>query len=294
MMTHPTSPFQLAATRANARSMKALMMTRPTCPPAATAVPASGAALYRGWLRHRRYQPRPHVFQQGLYMVWLDLERLEEDFRGLWFWSHRGPAVLSFRRRDHLGPPQETLLESVRAHVQAALGFRPTGPVRLLTQLACLGYRFNPVSFFYCYEQDGQRLSAIVAEITNTPWGERHPYALDCREATDGRYHFRFAKRFHVSPFMPMDLDYDWRFGVPGERLWVQMVNLRAGERLFDASLSLDRLPWTAASRRSVLLRHPLMSMEVIAGIYWQAARLWWKRTPFIAHPDSARGSRTR
>jgi len=243
-----------------------------------------GAALYRGWLRHRRYQPRTHVFQQRLYLAWLDLDRLDQDFRGLWFWSHRGPALLRFRRRDHLGLPGEALGESVRAQVQATLGFRPTGPVRLLTHLACLGYRFNPVSFFYCYEPDGQRLAAIVAEITNTPWGERHPYTLDCRADADGRHHFRFAKRFHVSPFMPMDLDYDWRFGEPGERLWVQMVNLQQGERLFDATLRLERLPWDARSRRSVLLGHPLMSIEVIAGIYWQAARLWLKRTPLFAH----------
>ncbi|HAZ60542.1 MAG TPA: DUF1365 domain-containing protein [Gammaproteobacteria bacterium] len=254
-------------------------------PVPAISKPEPGAALYRGWLRHRRHLPRAHVFQQSLYLAWLDLDRLDEDFRGLWLWSHRRIAPLSFRRRDHLGRPSEPLAEAVRSHVQTALGHRPLGPVRLLTHLACLGYRFNPVSFFYCYDSADSRLEAIVAEITNTPWGERCTYTLDCRSGHDDRLRFRFAKDFHVSPFMPMDLDYDWRFGVPGRRLWVQMVSLNEGSRVFDATLSLERLPWDATSRREVLLRHPLMSLEVIAGIYFQAARLWWKRTPFFAHP---------
>ncbi len=251
----------------------------------ATLKPEPGAALYRGWLRHRRHVPLVHVFQQSLYLAWLDLDRLEEDFRGLWLWSHRRFAPLSFRRRDHLGRPSEPLAEAVRSHVEAALGHRPLGPVRLLTHLACFGYRFNPVSFFYCYDAADQRLEAIVAEITNTPWGERCTYTLDCRSGHEDRLRFRFAKDFHISPFMPMDLDYDWRFGVPGRRLWVQMVSLNEGSRIFDATLSLERLPWDASSRREVLLRHPLMSLEVIAGIYFQAARLWWKRIPFFAHP---------
>jgi DUF1365 family protein len=257
--------------------------------PAAPGTLPPGAALYRGWLRHRRHHPVAHGFRQSLYLVWLDLDRLDEDFRGLWLWSHRRPALMTFRRRDHLGAAGEPLGEAVRAHVQATVGHRPEGPIRLLTHLACLGYRFNPVSIYYCYDRQGQVLEAIVAEITNTPWGERFAYAFDCRDAPGGRLRFRFAKRFHVSPFMPMDIDYDWRFGLPGERLWVQMLNMRAGVRLFDATLVLERLPWNGPARREVLLRHPLMSAEVIAGIYWQAARLWLKRTPFFEHPRSRR-----
>ena len=250
------------------------------------------SAIYRGWVRHRRKGPRAHAFRYRLFLTYLDLDELERAFERRWLWSARRPAPAWFRRADYLGPTDVPLDEAVRARVQDRLGFRPTGAVRVLTQLRMWGYAFNPVSFYYCFEADGsgdERMVAVVAEITNTPWGERHAYVLDARRSERrGRQHaWRFAKDFHVSPFFDMDLDYDWRFREPGERVAVHMVNRRqdTDESVFDATLVMQREPLDGPTLAKALCRHPWTTLKVSLGIYWQALRLWLKRTPFYTHP---------
>lgn len=230
------------------------------------------SCLYAGRVRHRRFQPRAHEFQYSLFMAYLDLDELERVFAGRWLWSTRRAALARFAREDHVGDPTVPLAEAVRALVAERTGERPAGPIRLLTHLRYLGYVFNPVSFYYCYDRD-ESLRTVVAEVNNTPWGERHCYVVPARATT--------RKALHVSPFMPMDLEYHWRFGAPGERLAVHMALERAGERVFDASLALERKPIT----NGVLLRHPFMTAKVIAAIHWEALRLWLKRVPFHTHP---------
>jgi DUF1365 family protein len=244
------------------------------------------SALYTGRLSHRRHAPLAHAFGYRVTLAWLDLAELDEVFRGRWLWSTRRPAPAWLRRADYLGDPAIPLETAVRDRVERETGTRPTGPVRLLTQLRTLGFCFNPVSFYYCFDAQDRRVEAIVAEITNTPWNERHAYVLHARDAgSDARLRFRLAKAFHVSPFMPMDLDYDWRFTPPGEMLTVRMENRRAGRLLFDASLVLRRREITGPALAATLARQPFAPLNVLARIYWQALRLWLKRAPFHAHP---------
>ena len=263
------------------------------------------SALYTGWVRHRRLGPRAHAFRYPLFMALLDLGELREAFRGRWLWGVERRAFVSFRRADHFGDPTRPLDDCVRELVERETGQRPAGPVRLLTHLRFAGYVFNPVSFFYCYAADGEALEAVVAEVNNTPWGERHCYVLPAGTATGtgtgagagagaGDIVRHTPKRMHVSPFMPMGLDYEWRLDAPRARLAVHMRCLQEGAELFNATMLLRRRPLQAGAMAATLLRFPLMTARVVLAIHWQALVLWLKRVPFYAHPGVSAATRPR
>jgi DUF1365 family protein len=245
------------------------------------------SAIYEGAVRHRRFTPVSNEFSYRLFMVYLDLVELEEVFRGHLLWSTRHFNLAYLRRKDHLGDPAMSVDEAVRLLVAERTGTRPTGPIRLLTHLRYFGHCFNPVSFFYCYDADEQRVETIVAEITNTPWHERHCYVLT--EAMNEHHppwkRYRFPKTFHVSPFIDMNVDYDWRFLEPGERIQVHMEDYVGGGKLFDATLGLRRRSITSGGLTRVLARYPCMTVQVLAKIHWQAFRLWRKGAAFYVHP---------
>lgn len=235
--------------------------------------------LYIGKIRHRRFSPRRHEFTYRLFMLYLDLAELDTVFRGRWLWSAgRRWALARFRREDHFGDPARPLAECVRDLVEQETGRRPSGPIRLLTHLRYFGVCFNPLSVYYCFDPTGEHLETVVGEVTNLPWGERHCYVL-----TQPRQ--RFSKQMHVSPFLPLDLDYAWYCNAPDERLSLHLNVLKEDDKVFDATLSLRRQPLSGPRLAQALLGFPLMTYQVVAAIHWEALRLWLKRVPLFDHP---------
>ena len=243
----------------------------------------SASCIYEGSVRHRRFEPE-REFSYPLAMAYVDLDELPELLGGR--------LVAPLARHRALSPPRlprairiVPLADAVRDVVEDRTGARPAGPIRLLTQLRSFGHCFNPVSFYYCFEPAGERVEAVVAEVTNTPWGERHAYvccraqaaALRCSPAIR-------AKELHVSPFMGMDHRYEARAATPAQTLSVHISSSRASVTVFDATLALRRRELTRASMARITVRYPLATVRVLALIYGHAIGLNCRR-PWPVHP---------
>ena len=246
------------------------------------------SAIYQGKVRHRRFQPVDNVFEYRLFMMYLDLAELDYVFKKRWFWSVDRFNLAYLRRRDHLGDPGISIDTSVHSLVREETGIEPEGSIRLLTHLRYFGHCFNPVSFFYCFDAANSSVETIVAEVNNTPWHEQHCYVLNekLNDAAAPWKHYRFKKSFHVSPFMGMEMDYDWRFLQPGQRLQVHMQNFKNEEKLFDATLSVRRTDISGRALARVLMKYPAMTLQIVAKIYRQALKLRLKGATFYPHPS--------
>jgi uncharacterized protein len=269
------------------------------------------SAIYEGWVRHRRFEPVEHTFRYRFFLAYLDLAELPAVLDPFPGYSARRRAPARFRRSDYLGDPARPLDECVRDTVEASGAPRPAGPVRLLTGLRYLGHSFNPVSFYYCFDPTGRRVEDVVAEVENIPWGERHAYVLDRGGRTGTVLADEMRKKHHVSPLMGMDQTYTFRAGTPAERLQVHIESrpreadggvdadeaLGAGARdrtpkTFDATLSLERRELSRPLMLGLLARYPAMSLQVVAKIYAQAARLKLKGARYYPHPEGAEVAR--
>ena len=238
------------------------------------------SAIYEGSIRHRRFAVRHNEFSHRIDMAYIDLDELPRLLDGMLVRSR--PGLVRFRRSDYLGDPATPLADAVRAVVTEQLGSAPQGPIRVLTHLRTFGHCFNPVSFYYCFAPDGERVEAIVAEVTNTPWGERHAYVLP--GGGDGG----FDKAMHVSPFMAMAQRYTWRAPAPGETLSVHIESAQDGQRAFDATLGLRREPFTRRALSRITARHPAATLRMLALIYGHAVALKLKGVPVQPHPVSS------
>ncbi len=251
----------------------------------------SASAVYEGWVRHRRFEPVEHAFRYRFFLTYLDLAELPDVLDPFPLYSARRPAPARFSRADHLGDPDRPLAECAREAVAERTGVRPAGPVRLLTGLRYLGHCFNPVSFYYCFDRSGARVEAVVAEVENIPWGERHAYVLARGERIGPVLGDELDKTLHVSPLMGMDQAYAFRATEPGERLSIHIESRPrgGGGKCFDATLSLRRRELSRRLMSGLLARYPAASLQVVARIYAQSLRLKLKGARYFPHPEGSR-----
>lgn len=244
--------------------------------------------LFVGRVSHRRYTPHEHSFYYKMFMMYLDLDELPSLFDRFLLWSARGFNVAYFNRKDHMGDTHQPLKQSVIDLVHKQSGICLNGPIRLLTHLRYFGYGFNPVSFYYCFNETGEQLQVIVAEVNNTPWGEQHYYVLPVKGKQHElkQYKFELNKEFHVSPFHAMDQNYKWFFTHNQHHVNVHMENWKNKEKIFIANLSLEAKAVNGKNLAYALINFPLMTLKVSVSIYYQALKLLLKRTPLYTHPD--------
>ena len=216
-------------------------------------------------------------------MMYLDLDELDAVFSQSPWWSKKSWRPARFDRSDFLGDPKIPLDQAVRNRIFEETGERHNGPVRMLTNLRYFGFIINPITCYYCFDEN-EKLRWIVTEVTNTPWAERISYVLKC-EPEKRIQRISFQKGMHVSPFNPMDMTYRWSSNNPAKILSLNLETERMGERHMDATMALKRKEINARSLAGILVEHPWMTAKVVASIYWQAFILAIKKAPFFSHP---------
>lgn len=288
------------------------------------------SALYTGNVNHRRRSPKKHVFNYHVFMVYLDLDELETVISKSFFWSEKWWGLSRYRRKDFHGDPRVPLKEAIYKTITERCGEAFDGYVCMLSNWRYFGVNMNPLTTYYCFDGN-DRLHFILGEVNNTPWNERHTYFFDCRKHTETlgmsnqrelvhavecnpnkndceshkvifddisnderrmTYRFGFDKTFSVSPFHPIDMQYDWMCTEPGKNLIIRIENSLEGKAIFDATLSLKREELSTNTLSRVLIRYPLMTLKVVLAIYWQALLLFFKRVPFLGKDRLSSGGR--
>jgi DUF1365 family protein len=249
-----------------------------------------GSALYLGTVRHRRMGKPAHEFTSKVWHALIDLDELPQLAARVRGFSHNGFNLVGFDDRDHMGPTREPVRLKLERWLRSRGVDTEFSTVTLLTHLRVFGHVFNPVSFFFCWDEKNS-LRHVVAEVNNT-FGESYCYLL----STDGNLaRHEETKVFHVSPFQPVDGRYRFRVTAPGPRLTAHIDVIRDGERVFDTTLTERRRPLTGSTLVRTVARHPHTGLRTLALIHFQALRLWLKRAPFFSKPDPPVGAwRTR
>lgn len=235
------------------------------------------SAIYAGTLFHKRFRPTIHAFDYQIYLFWLKLSELETLNNEIKHFSSSGFALARFKRSDYLGDSTQPLEKSVLSRMSELNGSPLSGEIFLLGQLRMWGMYFSPVNFYFLRNSDGH-FTHMLAEVSNTPWNERHHYLVDLKEQSDTE------KAFHVSPFNPIDMTYKWHIGEPDETFTL-IMDCFSAKKDFSAGFKLNRLPMNSDTLGYVMRRTPSMTIKTVLGIYWQALKLWIKRTPVYSHP---------
>ena len=256
--------------------------------------------LMVGWVRHRRFSPKNHQLRYPIFMMYLDLDELSVIEKCSKLFSLERFNWLSFYRNDYYKPNHEELKQAVITKIceHSDIPANSIKRITMLTNLRTLGFIINPVTFYYAFDEQN-RLVAIMPEITNTPWNEKHQYVLPT-EKTDSntslvstlkkRFRYQLDKTFHISPFHPMNTQYDWRFSEPTlKNNLIHLENWQQHSKVFDATMVLEPTEISATNIRKTLIRFPWMTVKVISGIYTNALKLWLKGVPFYAHPNKSK-----
>ncbi|MGH1469729.1 MAG: DUF1365 domain-containing protein [Cellvibrionaceae bacterium] len=243
------------------------------------------SAIYKGTLKHERIEPKRHAFEYSVFMMYLDLDEVEEVFSRAFEWSFRRPAIAWMKRSDFLGDHSDPIKKSVIDKIKKETGEEFSGSVRVLTNLRYFGFIMNPLVCYYCFNKMEQ-LEYIVAEVTNTPWKEKHCYVLTCNPDVSLQ-RISFEKKMHVSPFNTMEMTYKWQSNKPSQQLSIRLMNWFDAKRLFEANLVLERETISAKSLHHLMFFYPWMTLKVCGAIYWQALKLYFKGIQFVPHPKS-------
>ena len=251
------------------------------------------SAIYTGQVRHRRFSPKSNAFLYNVFMVYLDLQELDDVFKQSRWWSIDRFNVAQFKRSDFFDKHADgSLYDAVSSWLERENGSRPEGPIRMLANLRYFGFIINPITCYYCFDKTGKELQTIILEVTNTPWGEYCKYILNVTDSDKDvsmpqskKQVIKFSKKMHVSPFQPMDLEYYWVGRAPDKNLLIHIDVQQGQQSVFDATLTLKRQAMSKRTMNSILWRYPLMTMKVVVGIYWEALKLFVKRIPFYSLP---------
>jgi len=249
---------------------------------------SEASALYRGEVAHQRLRPRAHRLTYRVFWMLLDLSEIDRLDQRMALFARNRFNLLSFHDRDH-GDGSNTALHVQVGALLARAGIDTGGgPIRLLTMPRVLGYVFNPISLFYCHHRDG-RLAAMIYEVTST-FGVRHAYLIPVPAAHQaaGRISQCAAKALHVSPFLDMEMDYEFRGRVPGDQLDLTIGGFDAQGLLITAAMSGKRRALTDGALLSAVLAIPLLTLKVVAAIHWEALKLWLKGVKLKPAPAPA------
>ena len=238
------------------------------------------SGLYVGETFHQRFRPKQHKFRYRIMMFLLDLDEIKTLSREITLFSSTKFNWIRFKRSDFL-KNRGTCLKTEALDTMSKLADKAlTGKVYLLSPLRILGIYFSPVNFYYLQNEAGQ-FTHMLAEVSNTPWNERHCYLVDLENQQDT------AKCFHVSPFNPVDMQYRWHIKAPGETLNLKL-DCHQEHKDFSAAIALKRTEISNFSMLKSLLQFPHMTLKTLWGIYWEALKLFVKKVPIYDHPKNS------